>query len=58
MKYSVQSANKHNDFQWVMDNLTREFTDEDDIKRIKKMMKIITKLTKRSVKCNLSVIKY
>lgn len=36
MKYAVQSTNKHNAFQYVMDNPAGEFTDEDDIKGIKK----------------------
>ena len=41
MKYAVQSANKRNAFQYVTDNPAGEFTDEDDIKGIKKRIKII-----------------
>ena len=56
MKYAVQSTNKHNAFQYVVDNPAGEFTDEDDKKGIKKRIKIIIKLTKRHMKRNLNSI--
>ena len=53
LKYSVQSADKSNAFQYVMDNPAGQFYDEDDIKGIKKTVKDFHKINKETYEMQL-----
>ena len=53
LKYSVQSADKSNAFQYVMDNPAGQFYDEDDIKGIKKTDKDFHKSNKETYEMQL-----
>ena len=53
LKYSVQSADKSNAFQYVMDNPAGQFYDEDDIKGIKKTDKDYHKINKETYEMQL-----
>ena len=53
LKYSVQSADKSNAFQYVMDNPAGQFYDEDDIKGIKKTNKDYHKINKETYEMQL-----
>ena len=53
LKYSIQSADKSNAFQYVMDNPAGQFYDEDDIKGIKKTNKDYHKINKETYEMQL-----
>ena len=53
LKYSIQSADKSNAFQYVMDNPAGQFYDEDDIKGIKKTVKDFHKINKETYEMQL-----
>ena len=53
LKYSVQSADKSNAFQYVMDDPAGQFYDEDDIKGIKKTNKDYHKINKETYEMQL-----
>ena len=53
LKYSVQSADKSNAFQYVMDNPAGQFYHEDDIKGIKKTVKDFHKINKETYEMQL-----
>ena len=53
LKYSVQSADKSNAFQYVMDDPAGQFYDEDDIKGIKKTVKDFHKINKETYEMQL-----
>ena len=53
LKYSVQSSNTSNAFQYVMDDPAGQFYDEDDIKGIKKTNKDYHKINKETYEMQL-----
>ena len=53
LKYSIQSSNTSNAFQYVMDNPAGQFYDEDDIKGIKKTNKDYHKINKETYEMQL-----
>ena len=53
MKYSVKSADKVNAFQYIMDNPAGQFTDEDDIKGIRKTEKDYHKINRETYEMQL-----
>ena len=53
LKYSVQSADKSNAFQYVMDDPAGQFYDEDDIKGIKKTNRDYHKINKETYQMQL-----
>ena len=55
MKYTGQSTNKYNAFQYVMDNPAAEFTDEDDIKGIKITNKDYRKINRETYEMKLQL---
>ena len=54
MSFKVQT-NKHNAFQYVVDNPAGEFTDEDDKKGIKKTDKNYHKINKEAYETQLKL---
>ena len=55
LKYSVQSSDTSNAFQYVMDDPAGQFYDEDDIKGIKKTNKDYHKINKETYEMQLSL---
>ena len=53
LKYSIQSSNTSNAFQYVMDDPAGQFYDEDDIKGIKKTNKDYHKINKETYEMQL-----
>ena len=53
LKYSIQSSNTNNAFQYVMDDPAGQFYDEDDIKGIKKTNKDYHKINKETYEMQL-----
>ena len=53
LKYSIQSSNTSNAFQYVMDDPAGQFYDEDDIKGIKKTNKDYHKINKEAYEMQL-----